>query len=59
MLRIALKRSHIGIPQKQRRVLEALGLKKIGRSVKKADDDSTRGMINKVSHLITVEKIEE
>jgi large subunit ribosomal protein L30 len=59
MLRIVLNRSYIGIPGKQRKVLEALGLKKIGSAVKKADDDSTRGMINKVSHLVAVEKIEE
>ncbi|MEJ2696593.1 MAG: 50S ribosomal protein L30 [Candidatus Sulfobium sp.] len=59
MLRIILKRSHIGIPRDQRKVLEALGLKKIGKVVSKADNDSTRGMINKVSHLIAVEKTEE
>ena len=59
MLRIALRRSWIGIPEKQRRVLEALGLKRIGKAVKRADDDSTRGMINKVSHLVSVEKTEE
>lgn len=59
MLRIALRRSWIGIPEKQRRVLEALGLKKIGKTVTRADDDSTKGMINKVLHLVTVEKTEE
>lgn len=59
MLRIVLKRSRIGIPPEQRRVLDALGLKRIGRAVRKADDGPTMGMINKVSHLITVEKIEE
>jgi large subunit ribosomal protein L30 len=59
MLRIVLKRSYIGIPEKQRKVLSALGLKKIRSAVRKADDDSTKGMINKVSHLVAVEKIEE
>ncbi len=59
MLRIVLKRSYIGIPEKQRKVLAALGLKKIRSAVRKTDDDSTKGMINKVSHLVTVEKIEE
>lgn len=56
MLRIVLKKSYIGIPDKQRRVLEALGLRKIGGSVVKKNDKSTLGLINKVSHLVSVEK---
>ena len=59
MLRITLKRGHIGIPEKQRKVLQALGLKKIGKVVTKKDDDPTQGMLNKVAHLIAVEKVEE
>lgn len=59
MLKIVLKRSYIGIPEKQRKVLRALGLKKIGSSVKKTDNRSTIGMINKVSHLISVGKVDE
>ncbi len=59
MLKIVLKRSYIGIPEKQKRVLQALGLRKIGSSVKRVDDKSTKGMINKVSHLIAVEKVDK
>ncbi len=59
MLKIVLKRSHIGVPERQRKILQALGLRKIGSSVKKADNKSTRGMIAKVSHLIYVEKEDE
>ncbi len=59
MLRITLKRGHIGIPEKQRKVLHALGLKKIGKVVNKKDDGSTWGMLNRVPHLIRVEKVEE
>jgi large subunit ribosomal protein L30 len=59
MLNIVLKRGYIGIPEKQRDVLRALGLKRIGSSVKKADNESTRGMIHKVFHLVAVEKAEE
>jgi large subunit ribosomal protein L30 len=59
MLRITLKRGHIGIPEKQRKVLQALGLKKIGKVVTKKDDGPTQGMLNKVAHLIAVEKVEE
>ncbi len=54
MLKIELKRSYIGLPEKQRKVLRALGLRKIGALVTKPDDPVFRGMIHKVSHLIKV-----
>jgi large subunit ribosomal protein L30 len=59
MVRIVLKRSHIGIPDKQRKVLEALGLKRIGSFVTKTENEATIGMIDKVSHLVSVEKVEK
>jgi large subunit ribosomal protein L30 len=59
MLRIVLKRGYIGIPEKQKRVLRSLGLKKIGSVVNKTDDKSIRGMINKIPHMVSVEKVEE
>ncbi len=58
MLKIVLKRSYIGIPEKQRRVLAALGLRKIGSTVVKTDTKAMQGMIHKVPHLISVEKVE-
>jgi large subunit ribosomal protein L30 len=58
MVRIALKRSFIGITPKQQLILRALGLKKIGSTVDKVDDKSTMGMINKVAHLVSFEKID-
>jgi large subunit ribosomal protein L30 len=57
MLKITLKRSFIGNPEKMRRVLRSLGLRKIGQSVEKPDIPSIRGMVNKVTHLVKVEKI--
>jgi large subunit ribosomal protein L30 len=59
MLKITLKRGYIGIPEKQRKVLRALGLKRIGNAVAMKDDGATRGMISRVPHLIVVEKVEE
>jgi large subunit ribosomal protein L30 len=59
MVKITLKRGHIGIPEKQRKVLRALGLKKIGSAVTKKDDSAIRGMISRVPHLVVVEKAEE
>jgi large subunit ribosomal protein L30 len=59
MVRISLKRSYIGIPEKQKKVLKALGLRKIGSVVTRTDDKATQGMIQKVSHLISVERAED
>ncbi|OGW24587.1 MAG: 50S ribosomal protein L30 [Nitrospirae bacterium GWC2_42_7] len=59
MLKITQKRSHIGIPEKITKVLESLGLRKIGKSVIKEDISSIKGMIRKVSHLVTVEKVDK
>ena len=59
MVKIVLKRSYIGITPKQRLILQALGLRKIGSTAKKADDKATMGMINKVSHLVSFEKVDE
>lgn len=58
MLKITLIRSYIGVPEKLRKVLRSLGLRKIGQSTIKDDVPSIRGMINKVPHLVRVEKIE-
>ncbi len=59
MLKIVLKKGYIGIPVKQRRTLEALGLKRIGASVKREDNKAIKGMINRVSHLVAVETVSE
>ena len=59
MIKIVLKRSYIGILPKQRRILQALGLKKIGSTAKKMDNKATMGMINKVYHLVSFEKVDE
>lgn len=59
MLKITLRRSYIGIPEKQRRVLASLGLKKIGRSVTQAENEAIKGMVHKVSHLVAVERVDK
>jgi large subunit ribosomal protein L30 len=59
MLKIVLKKGYIGLPVKQRRTLEALGLKRIGSSVKREDNQAIKGMINRVSHLVVVETVSE
>ena len=57
MLRVTQKRSLIGRPQNQRQSVKALGLRRIGHTVDVVDNDSTRGLVVKVQHLIDVEVI--
>lgn len=57
-LKITWKRSCIGRPQTQRRIIRSLGLRRLHHSVVHGDTPSIRGMVNKVIHLVTVEAIE-
>ena len=54
-LKITLVKSTIGASPKQRKVVQALGLKKLHHSVELADSPQTRGAIAKVKHLVKVE----
>lgn len=56
-LRLTQVKSTIGRPDDQEKTLRALGLGKIGRTVDQVDNESVRGMIFKVKHLITVEEL--
>ena len=58
MLKITQVKSGIGYQGRQKRVLAGLGLGKIGRTVTRIDDECIRGMVNKVSHLVRVERME-
>jgi large subunit ribosomal protein L30 len=54
-VRITQIRSTIGFNKNQAKVIESLGLRRIGHSVELADSEAVRGMILKVRHLVTVE----
>lgn len=56
-LKITLVKSTIGASPKQKKTVEALGLKKLHRSVELADSAAVRGAIAKVSHLLSVEEL--
>lgn len=56
-LKITYVKSMIGRKPDQRKTMQALGLTKLNKTVLKNDDVAIRGMINKVSHLITVEEV--
>ena len=56
-LKITLVKSTIGALPKHRKTVQALGLKKLNRSVIQQDNVAIRGMVNQVSHLVKVEEI--
>ena len=54
MLKITLKRSVIGKPEKQRKIIRSLGLRRVNQSVLHKDTPVIRGQIHKTSHMLTV-----
>lgn len=56
-LKITLVKSTIGASPKQKKTVEALGLKKLHHSVELADSAAVRGAIAKGSHLLSVEEL--
>jgi len=56
-LQVKLVKSPIGYTKKQRRVVQALGLRKIGQTVEHSDTPIIRGMVNKISHLLEITEI--
>lgn len=55
-IKVTLIKSTIGCKKDQIATVKALGLRKIRHTVVKQDNPQIRGMINKVSHLVTVEE---
>ena len=55
-VKVTLAKSMIGRPEKHRKVLRAMGLTKMNRTVCLKDTPSVQGMIKKVSHLLRVEE---
>jgi large subunit ribosomal protein L30 len=57
-LRVTYSKSTIGYEKSQVATVRALGLRKLNQTVEHDDSPVIRGMINKVSHLVTVEEVE-
>ncbi|KPM49869.1 50S ribosomal protein L30 [Jiulongibacter sediminis] len=55
-VKITQIKSTIDRSQKQKKTIEALGLGKINRTVELELNPAIEGMINKVQHLVKVEK---
>ncbi len=55
-LKITLVKSTIGAVPKHKKTVEALGLKKVNKTVELPDNAATRGMIKQVQQLVKVEE---
>jgi len=55
-IKITLKRSGIGRNKYLTKVLNGLGLRRLQQTVVTKDTPEIRSMINKVSHMVTVEE---
>ena len=56
-LQITLVKSPIGAVPKNKKTVEALGLRKLNKTVEMPDNEAVRGMIRQVRHLVKVEEI--
>ncbi len=57
MLKVTWVKSTIGYNKKQSLIIEALGLKKLGQSKLLPDNESIRGSLFHVKHLVVVEEV--
>lgn len=54
---IQLVRSVIGTPRWMRTIVSTLGLRKLNSRKQAPDNAAIRGMVNKVSHLVTIKEV--
>ena len=55
-LRVTLVKSPIGAVPKNKATVEAMGLRKLHKTVEMPDNPAVRGMIDQVRHLVKVEE---
>jgi large subunit ribosomal protein L30 len=53
-IKVTLVKSAIGRPERQKRTLVALGLKKLNQTIEHDATPTIVGMLNKVQHLVSV-----
>ena len=56
-LKVTLVKSTIGAVPKHKRTVEALGLKKLNKTVILPDNAATRGMVKQVEYLVKVDEV--
>ena len=57
-IRITQVRSGIGRPLRQKRTLQALGIRRMHHTVEKEATPQILGMVAKVNHLVIVEEVQ-
>jgi len=55
-IKIKQIKSAINRPERQKRTIKALGIKKMQQTIEVNDTPQIRGMINKVNHLLLIEE---
>jgi large subunit ribosomal protein L30 len=55
-VKVTLKRSPIGRTARQGQTLQSMGFRRLNQTVELQDTPSTRGMIAKVAHLVSVDE---
>jgi large subunit ribosomal protein L30 len=55
-VKVTLVRSTTGYNKSQAKVVQGLGLRRIGHTVEVVDHPAMRGMLHKVRHLVRVEE---
>jgi large subunit ribosomal protein L30 len=53
-IRIQYYRSFIAFPETQKQIVKSLGLTKLNQIVERPDNPSTRGVVEKVPHLLRI-----
>ena len=56
-VKVTLVKSPIGAIPKHKKTLEALGLRKLNKTVELPNNAATKGMVTQVRHLVKVEEI--
>ncbi|MEC8033071.1 MAG: 50S ribosomal protein L30 [Bacteroidetes bacterium] len=56
-LRVTQVRSIIDRPERQKRTMKAIGLRKMNQTVEVANTPEMKGMIASVAHLLKVEEV--
>ncbi|HPP31485.1 MAG TPA: 50S ribosomal protein L30 [Soehngenia sp.] len=53
-IKIKLIKSPVGKPESQRKVVEALGFRKVNQVIEKNDTPQIRGMIDKINYMVEI-----
>ena len=58
-IKVTYVKSAIGYRQRQKDTIKALGLRRLNSTVVIEDNPTSRGMVDAVRHLVSVESVEE